>query len=140
MAGDCTYRNSIIGDASPLVLNLGYAHSVMVTQQPKKSGLTHWRLQRWSALPLAPLGVWFIYQVSRMDSSEYQVVLEWAEQPAHGIPLAVLIVALVIHATMGLQTVIEDYVKGVGRSVLIGVSHTVGAALGLAALIAILSL
>ena len=75
-----------------------------------------------------------------MDSSEYQVVLEWAGQPAHGIPLAVLIVTLVIHATMGLQTVIEDYVKGAGRSALIGVSHTVGTVLGLAALIAIFSL
>lgn len=140
MAGDCAYGNRIIGDAGLLVLNLGHVDSVMITQQSKKSGLTHWRLQRWSALPIAPLGVWFIYQVLRMDSSEYQVVLEWAGKPAHGIPLAVLIVALVIHASMGLQTVIEDYVRGVGRSVLIGVSHTVGTALGLAALIAIFSL
>jgi|DEB0MinimDraft_10_1074344.scaffolds.fasta_scaffold00306_9 succinate dehydrogenase / fumarate reductase membrane anchor subunit len=103
------------------------------------SGLNHWRIQRWSALPLAPLGLWFIFQMLFLEDSGFVAVREWVSAPHNATALGLLLFFLMIHAMLGLQTVIEDYVRGVWRAVLIGASRVLGVLLASAAILAIVT-
>lgn len=87
---------------SPLgkVLGLGSA----------KSGYQHWWGQRLSAAALAPLGLWFVFSVVGLSSTDYWAVAAWVGEPLHAILLILLLVTLLYHSALGVQVVIEDYV------------------------------
>lgn len=87
---------------SPLgqVLGLGSA----------KSGHQHWWGQRLSATALVPLGLWFVFSVVGLASTDYWAVAAWVGEPLHAILLILLLVTLLYHSALGVQVVIEDYV------------------------------
>jgi succinate dehydrogenase / fumarate reductase membrane anchor subunit len=87
---------------SPLgrVLGLGSA----------KSGFHHWWGQRLSAGALAPLGLWFVFSLVGLASTDYWAVAAWVGDPLHAILLILLLLTLLYHSSLGLQVVIEDYV------------------------------
>jgi succinate dehydrogenase / fumarate reductase membrane anchor subunit len=76
-----------------------------------RSGVSHWWQQRATAIALAPLGLWFLVSVIRLDTSGHAAVVEWLRQPLTLALLILFIIALLQHAHLGLQVIIEDYVE-----------------------------
>lgn len=87
---------------SPLGRALGHGSA--------KSGFHHWWGQRLSAAALAPLGLWFVFSIVGLSSTDYWAVAAWVGDPLHAILLILLLLTLVYHSALGVQVVIEDYV------------------------------
>ena len=75
-------------------------------------GTAHWWAQRVSALALAPLSLWFLVSLMRLQLDDYAAVTIWMARGANPLWLSLLLLALCAHARLGVQVVIEDYVHG----------------------------
>lgn len=76
-------------------------------------GVTHWWLQRVTAVALIPLTVWFVASlVTSLLSPNVVHVAEWFASPVHSVLMVLLLAAAFWHAKLGNQVVIEDYVHG----------------------------
>ena len=103
---------------SPLrkVLGLGSA----------REGVGHWWAQRVTAIALAPLGLWFAFSMLGLDHGSYDIVRAWIADPAHAVLLILLLLALLYHCFLGLQVVIEDYLRGAARvAALVGMQFVI---------------
>jgi succinate dehydrogenase / fumarate reductase membrane anchor subunit len=76
-----------------------------------KSGTHHWWQQRLTAVALVPLGLWFIWSLIAVDVTEHASVVRWLREPVTVVLLILLLGALLHHAQLGVQVVIEDYVE-----------------------------
>lgn len=77
-----------------------------------KHGVGHWWQQRVTAVALIPLSLWFFYSVlTAMLSPNVVKVAEWFSSPLHAIFTVLLLIATFVHAQLGIQVVVEDYVK-----------------------------
>ena len=106
-----------------------------------KSGTNHWWVQRLTAIGLIPLSIWFIIEILLAGGNDYNEAKEFISQPFTAILLILFIVLTFHHAQLGLQVVVEDYVKR--KSFEIGLLIVIkGAAilLSLTALFAVLSI
>ena len=81
-------------------------------QGSAKTGLDHWLAQRSTAIAIIPLGLWFIVSMVTLRHESYEQVTAWVAEPLHAIGLILLVIALVYHSMIGLQVIVEDYVKG----------------------------
>lgn len=79
-----------------------------------KSGVHHWWVQRVTAIALVPLCLWFVAAVIGLGGESVHAVRAWIAQPFNAVLLLCLIFALFHHLQLGLQVVIEDYVRGEG--------------------------
>lgn len=88
-----------------------------------KEGTHHWRMQRITAIALVPLTVWLVASLVAVGAADHARTVDWIRAPAVAIALLLTIAALFHHAQLGLQVVIEDYVRpeGVKLAALIGV-------------------
>jgi succinate dehydrogenase / fumarate reductase membrane anchor subunit len=77
-----------------------------------KDGTEHWWAQRVSAVALLILGSWFLYSIMRLDGFAHASVIEWVGQPFNSVMLLLLSVTLAWHSALGVQVVLEDYVRG----------------------------
>jgi succinate dehydrogenase / fumarate reductase membrane anchor subunit len=75
-----------------------------------KEGVHHWYLQRASALLLIVLVGWLFYAMVSLAGSAYEEATAFIARPFNAACLILLTVALLYHAMLGLQVVIEDYV------------------------------
>lgn len=76
-----------------------------------KVGTEHFMLQRLTGLSNAGLATWFVLSQFLLPDHSYESVIEWIRQPLSSVLLALLILSVIIHIRMGLQTLIEDYSK-----------------------------
>ncbi len=77
-----------------------------------KHGVTHWWFQRVTAVAMIPLFLWFISSIlAVLISPDVFVIVRWFSQPINALLMVLLLVALFFHAKLGLQVVIEDYIK-----------------------------
>ena len=60
------------------VRHLGSAHD----------GLREWRLQRWTAIALIPLGLYFVVSMLRLATSDQTTAAAWLASPVAGIRAA----------------------------------------------------
>lgn len=75
-------------------------------------GVMHWWYQRVTAVAIIPLALWFVYSlVTAMLSPNVVTVAQWIAHPLNALSLALLLVASFIHAKLGMQVIIEDYIK-----------------------------
>ena len=75
-------------------------------------GVSHWWAQRLTAIALIPLSIWFVMSLlCAVMFPTPEMVTEWLASPFRAIMLGLLIIALFAHAYLGVQVVIEDYVK-----------------------------
>jgi succinate dehydrogenase / fumarate reductase, membrane anchor subunit len=75
------------------------------------AGVSHWMWQRLTALVIAPLGIWLVVslvQLSRTGSSAD--ISDWMASPYNALLSTLFLGAMFMHAKLGLQVVIEDYV------------------------------
>lgn len=75
-----------------------------------KSGVSHWVVQRLTALALVVLGVWFTILVLNLLHADYFTARATIGQPLNAIFMTAFVVALFWHTQLGLQVVIEDYI------------------------------
>ncbi|MEE2694594.1 MAG: succinate dehydrogenase, hydrophobic membrane anchor protein [Pseudomonadota bacterium] len=78
---------------------------------PAKGGVHHWKMQRLTAIALVPLCVWLSVSISLLASAEYETIIQWVAKPAVTTLLLLTIPALFFHLKLGLQIIIEDYVR-----------------------------
>jgi succinate dehydrogenase / fumarate reductase membrane anchor subunit len=75
-------------------------------------GVSHWWWQRLTAVAMIPLSIWFVYSlVTVMLSSDVLRVAEWFASPINTIMVVLLMMVTFFHAKLGMQVVIEDYIK-----------------------------
>jgi len=75
-----------------------------------KEGVEHWWWQRITAIALVPLGLWFVVAVISLVGADYAAARAWVGAPLNMVLLIAFAAALLHHAQLGLQVVIEDYV------------------------------
>lgn len=74
-------------------------------------GVSHWWLQRVTAVALIPLTLWFMYSlVTAMLTTDVTLVAGWFASPVNAVVMVMMLIALFVHAKLGVQVVIEDYV------------------------------
>lgn len=89
------------------VEGLGAAHS----------GTEHFWRQRISAAALIPLAIWFAVNAFMLIGGTYEAAHAFLATPVNAVLMALFVIAIVIHMTLGLQVVIEDYVHSEGRKI-----------------------
>lgn len=99
----------------------------------------HFNHQRFTALILIPLVIWFIISMIRMLGANHVEFLAWAGEPLTAFLLILLIVSVFYHMRLGMDEVIEDYIhKKSTRSGLILLNKVFALVLGAASLFAVI--
>lgn len=101
-----------------------------------KKGVSHFWMQRVTAAALIPLAVWLLASVVAYSGADYDAAILFLKDPINVTLLLLLIVAAFAHARLGLQVVVEDYIRREGTKIALLVLINF-AAVGLAALAAV---
>lgn len=106
-----------------------------------REGVHHWWQLRTTSAALAGLGVWFVVAVLTLPDLGHASVTAWASRPVNAVLLLLFVAVTTWHSALGLQVVVEDYVRGKGARVLVLVllryAHVL---VGAAAVLAVLRL
>ena len=99
--------------------NIGNQNSIKVQEMKtlKTHGVSHWKLQRISAIAMIPLVIWFTSSLMLTLIEGYEQSIEWLQSPINATGLILLFGTLYFHAASGLQVVIEDYVHHEGLKI-----------------------
>lgn len=84
-----------------------------------KDGTHHWIVQRISAVALIPLCLWFVASLVCLGGASHAEVVAWMSQPVSAVLLVLLVATTFYHSQLGLQVVIEDYVHGASKIILL---------------------
>ena len=104
-------------------------------------GLSHWKMQRLSAILILPLVIWFLFSVLAVMFSTYSETIEWFMSPINSFLLVILLAGMFYHSAMGLQVVIEDYITNIKiRNIIINISKVFLSVLSLVSIISILKI
>jgi len=77
-------------------------------------GAHHWLTHRFTAISNLILMSWFIVSLLLLGDYSYENVTGWISQPLSAVAMILLVTSLFMHARMGLQVLIEDYVHNSG--------------------------
>ncbi len=75
-----------------------------------KEGVHHWWAQRVSAIALIPLSLWFAAEIVFLTDVDRATAIQWLGSPVTLGLMSLFLIALIYHAVLGLQVVIEDYI------------------------------
>ncbi len=75
-----------------------------------RDGLGEWRLQRLTALALIPLGLYFAASILWLAKSDHATAAAWLASPPVALLVILFVIAGLVHALVGLQSVLLDYV------------------------------
>jgi len=104
-----------------------------------RDGVSHWWVQRMTAVALVPLSLWLVFSVALLRGASQPEVQAWIATPFVTVLLLLVVVATFLHLAMGLQTVIEDYIRdGVAKITALLAVKWACVLLGLASVLAIL--
>ncbi len=82
-----------------------------------RDGLREWQLQRKTALALIPLGLYFVASMLRLAVSDQLTAAQWLRSPVPALLTILFLIALFMHAVVGLRSVLADYVHTRARLV-----------------------
>lgn len=103
--------------------------------------VAHWKAQRVTAVANLALLAWFLGSLLMLPAFDHATIVAWARQPLVAIPLALLSISTPWHMRLGVQVVLEDYVKSEGTRFVANLAVTFYAVVvGAVALWAILTL
>jgi succinate dehydrogenase / fumarate reductase membrane anchor subunit len=74
-------------------------------------GVQHWISERFSAIILVPLALWFVYSALGLVGADYAVFQTWLSIPGNVVLMVLFLLAMFQHGQLGLSVVIEDYVN-----------------------------
>lgn len=77
-----------------------------------KGGVHHWWVQRLTSIALIPLTVWIVVSLLALPSFEYATVVAWISQGWTALLLSLFIAVAAWHSQLGVQVIVEDYVRG----------------------------
>lgn len=104
-----------------------------------KEGVKHWWAQRMTALALIPLSLWFVAAIVFMVDVDHATAMWWLGSPVTLGLMALFLIALIYHAVLGLQVVIEDYIHShAAKLILLLLVQASGFVLGAAGIVAML--
>ena len=75
-----------------------------------KEGVQHWWMQRLTAIALVPLSLWFVAGLVFLTDVDHATAIQWLGSPVTLGLMSLFLIALIYHAVLGLQVVIEDYI------------------------------
>ena len=78
------------------------------------SGAHHWILQRLTAIGNVVLGIWLVASLLWLPALNYYTVHDWLIRPVPALAMGLLIFCTILHARLGVQVMVEDYVHDVG--------------------------
>ena len=81
-----------------------------ISHRRRISGVGHWRLQRFSAVAVLALMMYFVVTLSMIGGMDHAAAIEFVGAPVNAIALTVLLIVGLWHGMMGLEVVIEDYI------------------------------
>ncbi|TVS13190.1 MAG: succinate dehydrogenase, hydrophobic membrane anchor protein [Wenzhouxiangella sp.] len=73
-------------------------------------GVTHWWAQRFSAILLVGLTIWFVWALLALAGASHAEAVAWLGRPFHAAMAVLFTITSIYHAKLGLQVIIEDYV------------------------------
>ena len=97
-----------------------------------KSGVHHWLAQRVSAVLLIFGVAWLVYAALALAGADHAAARAFLAHPVNASLAILMLVALLYHAMLGLQVVIEDYVHQPALEVVLLLLTRVGAYFGMA--------
>jgi succinate dehydrogenase / fumarate reductase membrane anchor subunit len=97
-----------------------------------KGGVQHWLAQRVTAVFLIFLVAWLVYAMIVLSGADFATARAFIASPVNAALLIVLVIALLYHAMLGLQVVIEDYVHHPATEITLQLLVRAGAFLGMA--------
>jgi succinate dehydrogenase membrane anchor subunit len=102
-----------------------------------KSGAHHWWLQRLTSIALVPLTIWFAVSLLALPSLDHVTVISWIAQSWNALLLILLVLVGAYHSQLGVQVVVEDYVKELKTVTMVVVTfaHVLLAAAGVFAIL-----
>ncbi len=104
-------------------------------------GVGHWWVQRLTGLALVPLSLWFIFSVVGLIGADLATVKAWAGRHGNPVMLILLTIAMFHHAQLGIQVVVEDYIKSEStKVVLLVLTKLLAALFGASCIFAVLRL
>ena len=107
-------------------------------KHPSEPGFGHWRWQRISAVATLGLMLYFTYLVASMGPLDYSAAMAFVAAPQHAVALAILVIAGLFHAALGVQMIIEDYIPlASGRLALVTTARGVFAIAAMASLVSV---
>ncbi|MCQ8241899.1 succinate dehydrogenase, hydrophobic membrane anchor protein [Rhizosaccharibacter radicis] len=77
-----------------------------------KNGVEHWWVERLTSIALLPLTIWFVVSVIGLLGAGHVRMIHWVGQPVNTVLLLALVLMTFHHMQLGLQVVIDDYVRG----------------------------
>jgi succinate dehydrogenase / fumarate reductase, membrane anchor subunit len=106
-----------------------------------KEGADHFWKQRVTGVANAVLGLFFVWLVASLAGADHATVKKSLSNPIHAMALLALIVSGTLHMRLGMQTIIEDYVRSEGAKIILLMLNTFFAiAVALISVFAILKL
>lgn len=118
---------------SPLGYVLGHGSA--------REGVHHWWHLRTTSAALAVLGIWFVFAILTLPDLGRTSVVVWLGKPVNAVLMMLFVAATAWHSALGVQVVVEDYIRGKGARVLVLVAvRFVHILAGAAALFAVLKL
>ena len=110
----------------------------ILAKHPREHGFGHWRWQRISAIATFGLMLYFTYLVASIGPLDYSAAMAFVASPQHAVALAILVIAGLFHAALGVQMIIEDYIPLTsGRLVLVTLTRGVFAIAAMASLVSV---
>lgn len=104
-----TTKGTPIGRAN----NLGSAHH----------GVQHWLRQRAASGFNLFLGLWLVFSLLMLPDLGYETIRDWMAGPIPPIGFGLLVVTAAWETRLGLQVVIEDYLKGADKIAALSLLH-----------------
>ena len=77
----------------------------------KKNYSSKWILQRITAIFLIPLSFWFIYKCISFQKLDFFELQLFFKSPLNSFLFFIMMVAMLIHAKLGNETIIQDYIS-----------------------------
>lgn len=103
------------------------------------SATGHFWYQRVTAVALIPLSIWLVVFLNKALAAPYADTLSWLQSPLNMLVILAWTVAVIYHAALGVQVVIEDYVSTIPvRHLAIRATNLIFLVLGGAALLALI--
>jgi len=117
---------------------LGYARGLGAA----RGAATHWIGQRFSAVALVPLGLWFVFgAVIGNLGADHAAIRAWMASPVNATLMILFVLMAFQHGALGLQVVLEDYVHGAAaKNVAVIVNKMFAAAGALFCIVCVLTL
>ncbi len=74
-------------------------------------GVSHWWVQRFTAIMLIPLSVWVVIFGLKLQDASINETHTLLREPLHFTSLLLFVTCSFYHAALGMQVVVEDYVS-----------------------------